>query len=106
MLPIDLSKLPAAAQRVLGPDAPAPVRMMAAKGIIPGLRPGDIVTVVAALTDASHPDIAATATDTLRKLPPPVLDGALGADLETAVIDKLADAYSERAGVVERLLRL
>src|SRR5258706_14691862 len=106
MLPIDVSSLPAAAQKILAPGAPAPIRAMAAKGIVPGLRPGDIVTVVAALSESDAEAIANIAAETLRKLPAPLLDGALAADLETAVIEKLADAYSERAGVVERLLRM
>ena len=41
--PIDISSLPGPAQKILGPSAPAPAKMMAAKGIIPGLKPGDIV---------------------------------------------------------------
>jgi len=106
MLAIDLSKLPGPAQKLLGGGAPAPARLMASKGIIPGLKPADVVTVIAALTEDEDPKVAESAQATFEKLPPPMLAGALSADLEGAVIDKLAVAYATDADVVEKLLRL
>lgn len=106
MTGIDISTLSAPAQRILGPEAPAPAKMMAARGIVPGLRPGDLVTVVVALTQADDPKLAETARETLKKLPPPVLNGALGADLDPFVIENLADAHGTNAEVVEKLLRM
>jgi hypothetical protein len=104
--PPDLADLPAAARKAVGPDAPAAMRTMAARGVIPGLKPAELVTVVALLTQSAHPDTATTAAQTLRNLPPPMLAGALGADLDPFVIEQLSSAYYERADVVERLLRL
>ena len=43
---IDISALPGPAQKILDPNGPPPLRAMAAKGVVPGLKPGDIVTVV------------------------------------------------------------
>lgn len=106
MSPIDLSKLPGPAQKLCGGGAPPQARMMAAKGIIPGLKPGDVVTVVAALTEDADEKVAAAARATFEKLPPPMLTGALGAELQPAVIDKLADTYGSDAEVVEKLLRM
>jgi hypothetical protein len=103
---IDLGKLPAPAQRLLGPGAPPPAKMMAASGIVPGLKPGDVVTVIAVLTGDADAKIADKAKETLKKLPPPILNGALGADLEAAVLFLLADAYATNVEVVERLLRM
>jgi hypothetical protein len=104
---IDISRLPGPAQKLLGPGAPAPARLMAARGIIPGLKPGDIVTVVALLAEqCSDPKVSETAASTLAKLPPPLLNGALQSDLEPLVIDRLADSYSGNREVVEKLLRL
>src|SRR5688572_17993328 len=105
-LSIDIGRLPVPAQRILKGEAPAPARLMAASGIIPGLKPGDVVTVVAALTLDADGGVAAKARETLLKLPPPILNGALSADLETPVITILADHYSHNAEVVAPLLRM
>ncbi len=106
MLDIDVAKLPGNAQKILSDGTPPLAKMMAAKGVVPGLRPGDLVTLVAALSENADAKVAEAATETLSKLPPPVLNGALGADLEGAVIVKLAPHYAEQAEVVERLLRM
>lgn len=105
-LSIDLERLPPAAKKVLGPGAPAPMKLMAASGVVPGLKPGDLVTVVAALTTAEDAKVAGKAKETIAKLPPPLLNGALGADLDPAVVATLCDHYSSRAEVVEKLLRM
>lgn len=102
---IDLTQLPAPAQKILGPGAPAPAKMMAAKGIVPGLRPPDVVTVLVALRGDSDPKLGEVARETLAKLPPPMLAGALSADLQAPVVEALADAYATNAEVVEKLLR-
>jgi len=48
--------------------------------------------------------MAELARQTLAKLPPPVLNGALGGDLEPLVIDRLAEGYVANDAVMERLL--
>jgi hypothetical protein len=78
---------------------------MAAKGVVPGLRPGDLVTVVAALSTDADEKVSEAARDTLRKLPPPMLVGALSQELQAPVVACLCDAYATNADVVERLLR-
>jgi hypothetical protein len=103
---IDLGKLPPPAQRLLGPGAPPPAKAMAASGIVPGLKPGDLVTVLAVLTADADAKVSDKAKETLKKLPPPVMNGALSADLEPAVLYLLADAHAENAEVVEKLLRM
>lgn len=105
MVDVDIDKLPGPAKKILGPGAPAPLKMMAAKGVMPGLRPPEIVTVIAVLTAADDEAVATTAKATLAKLPPPVLSGAFGAELETSVLLLLADAYATDGDVVEKLLR-
>lgn len=102
---IDVRQLPPAAQKVLAPDAPAPMRQMAARGILPGAKPADLVTVVALLADQPDEAIAATARQTLQKLPAPVLDAALDQALDALVIERMAAAYADQPAVVERLLR-
>ncbi|MCA9596236.1 MAG: hypothetical protein KC776_23135 [Myxococcales bacterium] len=104
--PIDISSLPGPAQKILGPSAPAPAKMMAAKGIIPGLKPGDIVTVIAVLGSEADAKIAEAARATLAKLPPPLMNGALSADLPGFVTERLAESYGREHEVVEKLLRM
>ena len=80
--------------------------MMAASGIVPGAPAGDVVAIVAFLTEHEDTKVAAKARETIRKLPAPILNGALGADLDPAVLVLLSDAYVDSAEVVERLLRM
>jgi len=106
MLGVEIEKLPATAQKVLAAGAPPAVRMMAAKGIIPGLKPGEIVTVIALLSENEDPRVAQAANDTLAKLAPPLLSGALGADLDAGVIAKLCPHHADNADFVGRILRM
>ena len=103
---IDLEKLPPPARRVLSPDAPAPLRMMGAKGALPGVKPGDVVTVVALLADDADGAVAQTAQKTFAQLAAPLLTSALGADLEPFVIERLSENYAHDGEVVGKLLRL
>lgn len=104
-LPIQTDSLPTPAQRVLTGQAPPAAILMAARGILPGLKPAEIVTVVACLADAAAPEVAATARQTLAALPPPMLQGALQSDLEPGVLDRLAAAHGTNHDVMARLLR-
>lgn len=103
--PNDSRQLPPIAQKVLSDDAPGPMKQMAARGILPGAKPADVVTVVALLTQQPDQSIACLAQQTLGKLPQPVLDAALDQPLDAVVIERLALAYAEQASVVERILR-
>jgi hypothetical protein len=91
---------------MLSPSAPIAARMMAAIGVAPGVPAGDLVTVIAVLTEAEQPEVASEARETIRRLPAPVLNGALGADLDPFVLTHLADGYATNPDVVEKLLRM
>ena len=107
--PLDLTSLPQPVQRVIGATAPAPMRMMAARGAMPGLQPEQIVTVIAlfARGDLEHVEQAAreAAQATLEKLPPPIL-GAAASSAETpaGILDLLASLYVGQDDVVERIV--
>ncbi|HWP07560.1 MAG TPA: hypothetical protein VNN72_17540 [Polyangiaceae bacterium] len=103
---IDLALLPVPAQKALAAEAPVPLRTMAARGVLPGLKPGDIVTVVAVLAGSSDAAIATTARTTLEKLPPPMLAGALAADLPGSVIERLVEARPREPSVVLAVLKM
>jgi hypothetical protein len=101
---IDTADLPAPAQRMLAPGAPAQLKMMAARGIAPGLKPDAIVTLVCAFIVDPNPELSQTARETLENLPSPVLQGALAADLRGPVLELLAEAQYRDSAVVSRLL--
>lgn len=101
---IDPSALPGPAQKILDPNGPPPLKAMAAKGLMPGLQPAVILAVVVALSLGSDAN-AETARTTLEKLPPPLLNGALGAaDLHPAVLDALGPVYAKDAAISEKIL--
>jgi hypothetical protein len=102
---IDMEKLPVGARKALSSDAPLPLQMMAAKGVLPGAKPGDVLSVVAVLSRTGSDAVRPVAAKTLLGLPEAVLDGALGGELQTYVIDVLAEIHATRADIIERLLR-
>lgn len=103
---IELDKLGPSAQKVLAEGAPLPAQMMAAKGVIPGAKPHEIVIIIAVLATRSDEKLREAALGTLGKLPPPILNGALSADLPGSVIAQLASPYATNHEVIERLLRM
>ncbi|HEX9298029.1 MAG TPA: hypothetical protein VF881_19450 [Polyangiaceae bacterium] len=103
--PIDVTKLPPAAQKILDPKGPPPLKAMAAKAVVPGMKPADLIVVVVLLAEAEG-TAAEIAKQTLAKLPAPVLNGALAADLEPLAIDRLARHYMDQVAVMERLLAM
>ncbi|HZU81535.1 MAG TPA: hypothetical protein VE987_01405 [Polyangiaceae bacterium] len=102
--PVEVETLSPAARKVLDPTAPAPLRQMAAKGVAPGLKPGEAITVVALLAESADAAIAAAASATLEKLPAPLLNGALAGGVPAGVLAALAPRYATNAAVMEKLL--
>lgn len=103
-LDVDTSNLPRPAQRLLSPQAPAPIRLMAARGIAPGLKPDAIVTLVGAFAVGTDAELAETARETLRSLPRPVLAGCFSGELQPSVLHLLTEAHAGDAAFVPRLL--
>lgn len=107
--PIDIASLPGPVQRVIGPGAPPPMRMMAARGAVPGLKPEQIATVVVlfARAELAHIDapVREAAEATLAKLAPPIRDGALSSpEVPPGVLDLLASLYADDEAAIERVL--
>ena len=100
---VDVSALPANAQKILDPAGPAPLKGMAAKGLVPGLKPGDILAVIVALSLGSDAH-AETAKKTIENLPLPLLNGALAGDLQPAVLDAVGPVYATDANLSEKVL--
>ncbi len=101
---IDPSTLPANAQKILDPSGPAPLKAMAAKGLMPGLKPGEMLAVVVLLSQGADAN-GETAKKTLEKLPPPLINGALAvSDLHPAILDALGPIYARDAAISEKIL--
>ncbi len=101
----ELSQLPPPLRRVLSPEAPPQLRLMAARGVVPGARPADLLLLLALLADGEDGGLARQATQTLAGLPAPVLSGALTATLAPRATLHLARHYALDAELVEQLLR-
>lgn len=103
MHPIDISVLPANAQKLLDPNGPAPLKAMAAKGLVPGLKPGETLAVVCALSLGSdvHAEVS---RKTLAALPLPLINGALASDVQPGVLDILGPLYASDANVAQKIL--
>jgi hypothetical protein len=101
--PIDISALPANAQKILDPNGAAPLKQMAAKGVVPGLKPGETIAVVVVLSQGTGP-IADTAKATLEKLPLPLINGALAGEIQTGVLDVIGPIYAKDANLSEKIL--
>jgi hypothetical protein len=104
-LGIDVTTLPGPAQKILDGTAPMPIRQMAAKGIAPGLRPVDALTVLALLAESPDAAVATTAQASLDQIPAPVLNGALGGVIPAGVLDVIAPRYAANAAVMVKLLQ-
>lgn len=94
------------AQRILDVKTPAPLRQMAARGIAPGLKPDDALTVIALLAESADAAIAKVAGETLAKLPPQLLQSALTPELHAGVIDLIAPSYIADPVMMVRFLAL
>jgi hypothetical protein len=103
---LDLSKLSPVAARVLDPKSPLPMRQMAARGVVPGLKASDMLSVIAALAEVPDEAVSTIAQATLDKLPPQLLAGAFTPDLQAGVIDVLALRNAKDPAMMQRLLAL
>jgi hypothetical protein len=101
---VDVATLSPIARKVLDPGSPNGLRQMAAKGLAPGLKPGEAITVVAILSESSTEALAVTARATLDGLPPALLHGALAGDLPPGVIALLALRHANDPRVMEKIL--
>jgi hypothetical protein len=102
--PLSIEKLSAVARKMLDAAAPAPLRQLAARGVGPGLKPGEALTVVAILSESDDEAVATTARATLDKLPAPLLNGALSGDVPPGVLALIAPSYAHNVAVMEKIV--
>lgn len=97
---LDTSLLPISAQKVLSGEAPEKVRQMAARAIVPGLKPADLVTTLVGLCFDADGTLVTAAEQSLSKLPKPAIDSALQSPLQAAVVAKLVKTFRTTTDVV------
>src|ERR1019366_6466394 len=101
---VSIDSLSPVARKMVDAASPAPMRQMSAKGVAPGLKPAEALTVIALLSESADDAVAATARATLGRLPDPILRGALAGDLAPGVLALLAPTYAKNLAVMERIV--
>ena len=100
--PLDPSRLSPAAQKAL---APGPTRMMAARGLLPMPRPGELLAVLYQLALDGDAAIAAAARATAEGLPDKIVAGALAeADVDPRVLDWIAPRCTRAPALLDALI--
>lgn len=102
--PIPLSALSDKLRKHVDPQAPAPLRLMAARGMVP-MSPAETVTVLCCLSYDDDEKIADAAVKNLAELPPRILQGALAdAKLHPMALDHLARSLPEQESTLEAII--
>lgn len=104
LVAISIEGLSAAAKKVLSEGAPLPMKMLGAKGVVPGAQPPDLITVIVGLSQSDDPKVAEAARATLKSPPPPLLKGALDAQLQRDVVAALAEVQGLDPTLMPKLL--
>lgn len=98
-----LESLPPAVERAVGPKAPAPLRLMAARGLAP-MPPGDLAVALYQLSFSEDDAVKSAAFKTAVELPEKILGGALGDALDVRVLDFFARRVFQKPALLERVL--
>ncbi len=100
--PLDPSRLSPNARRAL---APGPARMMAARGLAPLPRPGDLITVLYQLAIDGDTSIREAAQKSARELPERVLSGGLADEtVDPRVIDYFTETSVDSAALLQLIV--
>lgn len=98
-----LETLPPAVERAAGAKAPAPMKMMAARGMAP-LPPADLATALYQLSFAEDEALKSAAFKSAAELPERILGAALEAPLDARVLDFYGRRVFQKPPLLERLL--
>ncbi len=102
--PIPSSAVDEKLRRHIDPASPAPLRMMAARGMVP-MGPRDMVTVLCCLSYDDDEKIESAATKSLAELPDRIIQGALTEKgLHSLVLDQLARGLPDNEARLEAIL--
>ncbi len=100
---LDLEAFSEAARKHVDPASPPPMRMMAAKSMVP-LPPNEMVTVLYQLSYDPETKVREAATQSLRELPSDIMSGVVRAPLDVRVLDVLARNLLTNDALLELLV--
>jgi hypothetical protein len=98
-----LETLTPAVERAAGAKAPAPMKLMAARGLAP-LPPGDLATALYQLSFSEDEAVKSAAFKSAAELPERILGGALEQPLDVRVLDFFARRVFQKQPLLEKLL--
>jgi hypothetical protein len=103
--PLPLDVLPKPLQKHADEKAPAPLRMMGAKGLVPAVAPADLVTLLCVLSYDGEAGVREAAVKTAEGLPDKIYGVALRSEgLRGPVLDWLADRFAGKEAALELIL--
>jgi hypothetical protein len=103
--PLPLDVLPKPLQKHADPKAPAPLRTMGAKGLVPAVAPVDLCTLLYVLSFDADAAVADTARRTADGLPDKIWSVALRSEgMKAQVLDWLADRFAGKDAALELVL--
>lgn len=102
--PLTENELSPAVARAVGPAAPGPARMMAARGMLPGAGPTDLAEAVYQLSLDADATIAEAALTSADGLPDNILSAALAEPMDPRVLDFFARRVTGREAPLEAVL--
>jgi hypothetical protein len=103
--PLPIEALSPALQKHVAAGAPVPLRMMGAKGLVPAVAPGDLVTLLYFLSFDVDPSVQETAARSAAALPERIWSTALRSEaVEGPVLDWLADRLVSSPGALQAIL--
>jgi hypothetical protein len=101
--PIPLIVVAEPLRKHVDPASPAPLRLMAAKGLVP-MQPRDMVTVLSCLCFDDDDKVKTAAAESLTGLPERIVTGGLQDELYPTVLDYLAQVFVENPSHIEKIL--
>lgn len=101
--PIDLSTLPENLHKHLDPAAPPPLKMMAARGMLP-VPPEQNIQMLYSIAIGTDRDVANEALTTLGEMPNEILVTATAAQTHEGVLDWLADRLRQNPHVLSEVV--
>ena len=101
--PADLSAIPANFQTNLAPNAPAPMKMMAARGMLP-LPPAQNIIILYTLHSDSDEAVRTEVRKSIGDLPAQIVLPTIQALTHTGILDWLAEVRIKDAGIMEAVV--
>ncbi|MCK9523037.1 MAG: hypothetical protein M0R76_08325 [Proteobacteria bacterium] len=101
--PVVIEGLSPQLTKLLSPDAPSPMRMMAAGGLAP-LPPQDMVVALYTFAFGDDAPLADKARNTLQNMPPNVLQDVLNRDVHPGILDGLSQLLHANVPCVESII--